>query len=68
MLKKNRNGCKNDKQTNLLVQGTTSAIQKSQITVDTKNLPANNKVCIIHLSDMSYLAKYFNLKQNNQNI
>ena len=36
MPKQNRNGCKNGKQTNLLVQGSRSAIQKSQITVDTK--------------------------------
>ena len=38
MPKLNRNGCKNGKQTNLLVQGTTSAVQKHQVTVDTKNL------------------------------
>ena len=37
MLKPNRNNCKNDEQTNLLVQGASSALQKSQITVDTKN-------------------------------
>ena len=36
MPKPNRNGCKNGKQTNLLVQGTRSAAQKSQVTVDTK--------------------------------
>ena len=35
MPKLNRNGCKNGKQTNLLVQGTTSAVQKFQVTVDT---------------------------------
>ena len=69
MPKPNTNGCKNGKQTNFLVQGTRSAVQKSQVTVETK-LSANNKVCIIHLSDISYLclAKYVNLKQNNQNI
>ena len=38
MPKLNRNGCKNGKQTNLLVQGTTSAVQKHQVRVDTKNL------------------------------
>ena len=83
MPKPNRNGCKIGKQTNLLVQGNRTAVQKSQVTVDTKTqqtkkvciihlskLSANNKVCIIHLSDISYLclAKYVNLKQNNQNI
>ena len=78
MPKPNRNGCKNGKQTNLLVQGARSAVQKSQITVDThthththtKKISANYKVCIMHLSDVSYLclAKYGNLKQNNQNI
>ena len=36
MPKPNRNGCKNGKQTNLLVQGTRSTIQKSLATVDTK--------------------------------
>ena len=35
--KPNRNGCKNGKETNLLVQGTGSAVQNSQVTVDTKN-------------------------------
>ena len=38
MPKPNRNGCKNGKQTNLLVQGTRSAVQKSQVTVDIKTL------------------------------
>ena len=36
MPKPNRNGCKNDKQTNLLVQGASSAVQKSQVTVGKK--------------------------------
>ena len=36
MPKPNRNGCKNGKQTNLLIQGARSAVQKSQIAVDTK--------------------------------
>ena len=36
MLKRNRNGCRNGKQTNLLVQSARSAVQKSQVTVDTK--------------------------------
>ena len=36
MPKPNRNNCKNGKQTNLVVEGTRSAVQKSQITVDTK--------------------------------
>ena len=62
MPKPNRNGCKNGKQTNLLVQGTRSAVQKSQATVDTKTLskqqsmyhtfewhklPLSSKVCKI---------------------
>ena len=34
MPKPNRNYCKNGKQTNLLVQGVRSTVQKSQITVD----------------------------------
>ena len=38
MPKPNRKGCKNGKQTNLLVQGIRSAVQKSQITVDRKTL------------------------------
>ena len=38
MPKPNTNGCKNGKQTNLLVQGTRRAVQKSQVTVDTKTL------------------------------
>ena len=60
MPKPNRNGCKNDKQTNLLVQGTRSAVQKSQVTVDVTlskqqsiyhtserhKLPLSSKVCI----------------------
>ena len=33
-----RNVCKNDKQTNLLVQCTRSAVKKSQVTVDTKTI------------------------------
>ena len=45
MPKPNTNGCKNGKQTNFLVQGIRSAVQKSQVTVDAK-LSANNKVCI----------------------
>ena len=43
MLKPNRNGCKNGKETNLLVQGARSAVQKSQITVDTKNSQQTTK-------------------------
>ena len=59
MAKPNKNDCKNGKQANLLVQGARSNVQKLQITVDTKLL-TNNKVCIIHHSDISYLylAKY----------
>ena len=38
MPKPHRNGCKNGKQTNLLVQGIRSDVQKSQVTVDTKTL------------------------------
>ena len=37
MPKPHRNGCKNGKQTNLLVQGI-SDVQNSQVTVDTKTL------------------------------
>ena len=45
MPKPNRNRCKNGKQTNLLIQGARSAVQKSQIGVDTKKkLSVNNKV------------------------
>ena len=43
MPKPNRNGCKNGKQTKLLVQGTRSAVQKSQVTVDTKNFQQTTK-------------------------
>ena len=43
MPKPNRNGCKNGKQTNLLVQGTRSAVQKSQVTVDTKYFQETTK-------------------------
>ena len=56
MLKPNRNACENGKQTNFIVQGAKSAVQKSQITVDTKKLLASNKVSIIHLSDIRYLS------------
>ena len=38
MPKPNTNGCKNGKQTNLLVQDTRRAVQKSQVTVDTEAL------------------------------
>ena len=44
MPKPNRNGCKNTKQTNLLVEGARSGVQKSQITVERKKLSANTKV------------------------
>ena len=43
MPKPNRNGCKNGKQTNLLVQGTRSAVQKSQVTADTKYFQETTK-------------------------
>ena len=43
MLKPNRNGSKNGKQTNLLVKGARTAVQKSQITVDTKNSQQTTK-------------------------
>ena len=49
MPKPNRNGCKNGKQTNLLVQGTRSAVQKSQVTVDTKTL--SKKQSMYHTSE-----------------
>ena len=48
MPKPNRNGCKNDKQTNLLVQGTRSAVQKSQVTVD---LTLSKQQSIYHTSE-----------------
>ena len=38
MPKPNKNCCKNCKQTNLLVQGIRSAVQKFQVTLDTKTL------------------------------
>ena len=38
MPKRNRNDCKNGKQTDLLVDGIRSAAQKSQVTVDIKTL------------------------------
>ena len=38
MPKPNRNGCKNGKQTNLLVPSARSTVQKSQTTVDTKKI------------------------------
>ena len=43
MLKSNRNDCKNDKKTNLLGEGARSAVQKSQITVDTQNSQQTTK-------------------------
>ena len=49
MPKPNRNCCKNGKQTNLLVQGTRSAVKKSQVTVDTKTL--SKKQCMYHISE-----------------
>ena len=49
MRKPNRNGYKNGKQTNWLVQGTRSAVQKSQVTVDTNNSKQTTKYvsCIL---------------------
>ena len=38
MPKSNRNDCNNGKKTNLLVQGTRSAVQKLQVMVDIKTL------------------------------
>ena len=43
MLKPNRNGCKNGKQTNLIVQCVRNTVQKSQIIVDTKNSQETTK-------------------------
>ena len=43
MPKPNRNGCKNGKQTNLLVQGTRSAVKISQVTVHTKSSQQTTK-------------------------
>ena len=67
MPKPNKSECKNDKKTDLLVQGAGSPVQNFQITVATK-ISLNNKVCI--QTDISYLclAKYASLKQNYQNI
>ena len=45
MLKPNRNGCKNGN--NLLVQGARSAVQKFQITVDTKNYQQTTKYVLL---------------------
>ena len=50
MPKPNRNGCKIGKQTNLLVQATRSAVQKSQVTVDTKT---TNKQSMYHTSEQT---------------
>ena len=55
MPKPTRNNCENGKHTNLLVQVAGSAVQKSQITVYTSKVSANNKVSITHQSDISYL-------------
>ena len=43
MRKPNRNGYKIGKQTNWLVQGTRSAVQKSQVTVDTNDSKQTTK-------------------------
>ena len=71
MLKPNRNDCKNGKQTNLLVHRNRSVVQnpKKQWTKNSQQT-TKYKVCLIHLSDISYLClgRYVNLKQNNQNI
>ena len=58
--KRTRNNYKNGKQTNLHVPGTRKAVQKSQTTAEISKLSANNKVCIIHQSEINhlYLAKY----------
>ena len=49
MPKPNRNACKNGKQTDLLVQGTRSAVQKSQVTVNTKTL--SKQQSMYHISE-----------------
>ena len=49
MPKPNRNACKNGKQTDLLVQGTRSAVQKSQVTVSTKTL--SKQQSMYHISE-----------------
>ena len=69
MLKPNRNDCKNDKQTNLPVQGTRSAVQKSQVTVDTKTL--SRQQSMYQTSEWRKLplsSKVCKSQQNNQNI
>ena len=72
MPKPNRNGCKNGKQTKLLVQGTRSVVRKSQVTVDTKTfskqqsmyytsewhkLPLSSKVCKSQIRYPKWLSK-----------
>ena len=52
-LKSNRNDCKNDKKTNLLGEGARSAVQKIPNHSRHTKFSANNKVCIIHKSDIS---------------
>ena len=54
MPKPNRNACKNGKQTDLLVQGTRSAVQKSQVTVSTKTL--SKQQSMYHTSEWHKLA------------
>ena len=68
MPKQTRNICKNGKQTSLLVQGARNAKQKSQTTVDTSKLSANNKVCIAHLTSEWHKLRYMCLRQTNQTI
>ena len=55
MSKPNRDGCKNGKQTNLLVQDTRSAVQKSQVTLDTKNL--SKQQSMDHTSELTLSGK-----------
>ena len=54
MPKPNRNACKNGKQTDLLVQGTRSAVQKSQVTLSTKTL--SKQQSMYHISEWHKLA------------
>ena len=53
MPKPNRNACKNGKQTDLLVQDTRSAVQKSQVTVSKKTFSKQQSMC--HTSELHKL-------------
>ena len=58
MSKPNRNRCKNAKQTNLVVEGARSGVQKSQITVETKKLSAKTKVGLSPITIFRFCASF----------